>query len=224
MTCRTAVLASSVDHELAHDMRRMNCDGPCNKQGGDCPPWCSMYTCTQDPCKACNGQQLGCYPSPPPPPPPTPPFWPRRPPMPPPSPTPPWFPAAERAPPINFEARGDGHLYADGQRFFVKGVCWFGSENRAGPPLGLDKHPIAWYMSFLQQHEFNAIRFLFNHQMILQSTRLDPPNTAVYGADAPWEAPELEGLGYLESFLRLAEVWPPEALTQRPCTPPTGYL
>ena len=61
-------------------------------------------------------------------------------------------------------------------------------------------------MSFLQEHKFNAIRFLFNHQTILDDARLEPPNTAVYGADAPWEAPELEDYKYLDMFLRLAEV------------------
>lgn len=51
-------------------------------------------------------------------------------------------------------------IYANGQRLHIKGVNWFGSEGRAGPPLGLDKHEIAWYMRFLRAHNFNAIRFL----------------------------------------------------------------
>lgn len=129
---------------------------------------------------------------------------PRAPPLPPPSPTPPWAPRAARVAPIDFQAR-DGLLYADGTPFFVKGVTWFGSENRAAPPLGLDKHPMAWYYDFLREHDFNAVRFLFNHQMILDGARLDPPNTAIYGLDAPWESPELAHLGYLEAFVRLAE-------------------
>ena len=32
-------------------------------------------------------------------------------------------------------------LYANGVRLHIKGVNWFGSEGRSGPPLGLDKHP-----------------------------------------------------------------------------------
>ncbi len=107
-------------------------------------------------------------------------------------------------PPIDFQAR-DGLLFADGEPFYVKGAAWFGSENRAAPPLGLDKHPMAWYYDFLRRHDFNAVRFLFNHQMILEGTRLDPPNEAVYGVGAPWESPELAHLGYLEAFVRLAE-------------------
>ena len=83
---------------------------------------------------------------------------------------------------------------------------WVGSEARAGPPLGLDKHPIAWYMEFLREHKFNAIRLLFNHQMIRSDEPLEPPNTAIYGADAPWEAPELEGYTYLEMFEKITDV------------------
>ena len=36
------------------------------------------------------------------------------------------------------------------------GVNWFGSEGRSGPPLGLDKHQIGWYMKFLKDNDFNA--------------------------------------------------------------------
>ena len=38
---------------------------------------------------------------------------------------------------------------------------------------------MAWYMKFLRQHDFNAVRFLFNHQHILEGKRLEPPNTKV---------------------------------------------
>lgn len=99
-----------------------------------------------------------------------------------------------------------GELYANGRRLYIKGVNWFGSEGRAGPPLGLDKHKIGWYMKFLQSHGFNAIRFLFNHQSILDDATLDPPDTVTYGADAPWEAPELTAYKYLDMFAKLAEV------------------
>ena len=35
---------------------------------------------------------------------------------------------------------------------------------------------------------------------------LEPPNEAKYGVGAPWEAPELAHLSYLDMFARLAEV------------------
>lgn len=45
----------------------------------------------------------------------------------------------------------------------------------------------------------------FNHQSILDDATLEPPNTAKYGKNAPWESPELEGFKYLDMFLVLAE-------------------
>lgn len=54
----------------------------------------------------------------------------------------------------------DGKLWVNGEQLHVKGINWFGSEARAGPPLGLDQHDIAFYMNFLKQNGFNAIRFL----------------------------------------------------------------
>ena len=84
------------------------------------------------------------------------------------------------------------------------------AEGRSGPPLGLDKHGIAWYMRFLKDHKFNALRLLFNHQMVLDGAMLDPPNTkwcAEHGvAVCAWEAPELEGYSYIDMFLKLAQV------------------
>ena len=60
-------------------------------------------------------------------------------------------------------------------------------------------------MKFLQDNKFNAIRFLFNHASILNDATLEAPNTEIYGADAPWEAPELENYKYLDMFLKLAQ-------------------
>ena len=61
-------------------------------------------------------------------------------------------------------------------------------------------------MSFLKQNGFNAIRFLFNHETILTDQTLEPPNTAKYGKNAAWEAPELTQYKYIDMFLKLAEV------------------
>ena len=44
--------------------------------------------------------------------------------------------------PLHFEGRGDGLLYAEGLRFHVKGVNWYGSEDRTGAPTGLHKHSV----------------------------------------------------------------------------------
>ena len=82
-----------------------------------------------DGCKSC-GAEIHCPAKPPPPP------------APPPLPhLPPWHWAL---PPefINF-ASHEGVLLANGVPFKIKGVNWFGSEGRSGPPLGLDRHDIA---------------------------------------------------------------------------------
>ena len=61
-------------------------------------------------------------------------------------------------------------------------------------------------MDFLRSNKFNAIRFLFNHDGVLNDRPLEPPNELKYGKGAPWESPELANYKYLDMFLKLAEV------------------
>ena len=70
--------------------------------------------------------------------------------------------------PIDFVAYNK-MLYANGEPFDLKGVNWFGSESRTGPPSGLARHSLGFYLDFLQFHGFNAIRLLFNHQSVLRN-------------------------------------------------------
>ena len=107
---------------------------PCS--GGDkacqrgCASWCSHWTCTKYDCRTC-GKHQGCNDKPPPPP------------TPPPVPAlPPWDLDVE-ANTLNIYGH-NGAMYANGKRLHIKGVNWFGSEGRSGPPLGLDKHHIDW--------------------------------------------------------------------------------
>jgi hypothetical protein len=158
----------------------------------ECSMWCSRWTCKREGCRGC-AEEIGCEAKSPPPP------------SPPPQPMlPPWDASTE--PDTLTVLAHNGKIYANGERLDIKGVNWFGSEGRSGPPLGLDKHKIAWYMDFLRQHKFNAIRFLFNHKTILDDETLEPPNEEVYGKGAAWEAPELENYKYLDMFHKLAEV------------------
>ena len=106
----------------------------------------------------------------------------------------------------NFTARGGvrqidfvakhGRIYANGQLFDLKGVNWFGSESRVGPPGGLNHHTIGWYVDFLARHHFNAIRLLFNHESILADAVVEPSELL--------RAPELRGKTYLTMFQLLA--------------------
>ena len=87
--------------------------------------------------------------------------------------------AAARAPVLDFYGR-DGELYASylgkEQKFSIKGVNWFGSEAYNGPPGGLDRHDVDWYMDFLQRYSFNAIRLLFTHEYVLKNDIVEAPS------------------------------------------------
>ena len=77
---------------------------------------------------------------------------------------------------LDFVGR-NGNIYANAQPFSIKGVNWFGSEAYCGPPNGLEKHGITWYLDFLQRHNFNAIRLLFNHEHILKNDIVAAPQS-----------------------------------------------
>ena len=86
-----------------------------------CSMWCSRWTCKKEGCEGCD-EKIGCDPHSPPPP------------SPPPLPAlPPWD-AQGVSGALNVFAH-EGKLYANGVRLHIKGVNWFGSEGRAGPPV-----------------------------------------------------------------------------------------
>ena len=62
----------------------------------------------------------------------------------------------------------DGSLFVNGVPLSIKGVNWFGSDSYGGPPGGLTEHTIDFYLDFLQEHKFNALRLLFNHQSVMR--------------------------------------------------------
>ncbi|KAL1508347.1 hypothetical protein AB1Y20_004457 [Prymnesium parvum] len=63
--------------------------------------------------------------------------------------------------PLDFYGK-DGVLYANGHRFHILGINWFGSEGDIQMPEGLGYRPIGEYIDFLADHRFNALRLLFN--------------------------------------------------------------
>ena len=180
-----ALIAAGAGDQVQHPGYRDNCAA-----------WCNKWNCNRPFCSSC-GSDIGCPDKPPPPAPP---------PRPPPQPSLPPFDYDRISPgALHFEGK-DGQLYANDAIFNLKGANWFGSEGRAGPPLGLDKHSISWYMEWLKEHNFNAVRLLFNHEMILSDAPLESPDTAKLGENAKWEAPELAHFRYLQMFEALAEV------------------
>ena len=67
---------------------------------------------------------------------------------------------------INF--RGEqGVLMANCKAFSFKGINWYGSEGINGVLEGLNHFSMSHYFDFLREHKFNAMRFLFNHESVL---------------------------------------------------------
>ena len=55
-------------------------------------------------------------------------------------------------------------LYVNGDRLHLKGVNWLGSEGGIPqPPSGLHAHTVEYYLEFLRQNKFNAVRILVRH-------------------------------------------------------------
>ena len=82
--------------------------------------------------------------------------------------------------------------------FSLKGVTWPGLETELTAPLGLDKHSVDHYLSIIQSHGFNAVRFGFDHHRILEG-KITPES------DALAYAPELSLLPYHHMLLTLAK-------------------
>ena len=165
--------------------------GACQKLGyNNCADWCTKWSCARPFCKGC-GSQVGCQDHPPPP---------AVPPHPPPAPVAPSFDYHNIAPGALVFETSEGQILANNEPFNIKGVNWPGSEGRAGPPHGLDKHNISFYMEWMREHSFNAVRLLFNHEMVLDDTLLARTSTG------SWESEELAHLTYLRMFKKIAEV------------------
>jgi hypothetical protein len=98
--------------------------------------------------------------------------------------------------PIDFSAH-EGALWANGKKFYVKGINWYGSEGRTGAPTGLHKHSIDWYIDLLAENGFNALRLLFNHESALHDGPIETVDVRF--------SPQLFGMTYLEMFAEIAD-------------------
>lgn len=105
--------------------------------------------------------------------------------------------------PLEFEAR-NGRLWAGKQGsdsrslkvFNIKGVNWYGSEDRTGAVGGIDYHSMDYYMGFLADHKFNAIRLLFNHESVLRNGPIESHDISM--------SPQLYNVSYLDMFAEIA--------------------
>ena len=77
---------------------------------------------------------------------------------------------------INFRGE-DGSLTANCEPFSFKGLNWYGSEGVNGVLEGLNHFTMSYYFEFMRKHRFNAMRFLFNHQSVLNNAPI--PTTII---------------------------------------------
>ena len=85
----------------------------------------------------------------------------------------------------------------------ISGIVLYGVHRTDG----LDVHPVDWYMSFLEDHKFNSIRFFIQIQGVNQNQRV-PQHVEHWGQtdhDHIKHAPYLEGLTYVGMIKRLAQ-------------------
>ena len=96
----------------------------------------------------------------------------------------------------DFTASG-GTLRMAGQPVVLKGVNWFGAEEPEMAPNGLWAHSMAWYLDFIKQSGFNAIRVPFALDNV-QSNLV--PSVNMISA-----SPELGGLNFLDMLEELVD-------------------
>ena len=72
-----------------------------------------------------------------------------------------------------FQSGPDGFLYANGRRFYIKGVNWWGSETANTVPGGLHRRTMDELLDFIAEQGFNAIRLLLNHHSVLVNGKVN---------------------------------------------------
>ena len=87
--------------------------------------------------------------------------------------------------PVEFYGRNDGKLYANGRVFFIKGVNWYGTEEKSMMLEGLDKRSMADIFDEIVRHAARTARSTTpvrsRDQGSEGSSRLGPGGTQVCG-------------------------------------------
>lgn len=90
-----------------------------------------------------------------------------------------------------------GQLHMSGKPVRLKGVSWFGAEGAGRAPDGLWVHDINFYLSYLAEHGFNALRLPFALDNVLSD---EGPDFDMVRAE-----PELRGMKYVEVLERVVD-------------------
>ena len=72
-----------------------------------------------------------------------------------------------------FQSGPDGFLYANGKRFHIKGINWWGSETANAVPGGLQRRTMDDLLDFISDQGFNAVRLLLNHHAVLVNSKVN---------------------------------------------------
>ena len=89
-----------------------------------------------------------------------------------------------------FQSGPDGFLHANGKRFHLKGINWWGSETANAVPGGLMHRTMDELLDFVSEQGFNAVRLLLNHHSVLVNGKVNQ------GAFDEGMNPELVDLRY----------------------------
>ena len=162
---------------------------------GPCSSWCNEWMCDDSTCLGC-GISNGCT---------------GRDPSPPPAPAPPpWPPENRRRQPAEYWT-AHSRLYtnalggAAASTLDIKGAVWPGMADRVCHLRGADFRPIRWYVQFLRDNGFNAIRLPIAASAV---TTHQPTcvNAARMVSGALQQNKELVELEYVEQIARIVRV------------------
>lgn len=96
--------------------------------------------------------------------------------------------------PPGFQTGSNGYLMANGKRFTIKGINWWGMEGPSRTFGGLKQRSMDGLLDFIAEQGFNAIRVLVNHRGVMINGKI-PASEYDEG-----RTPELVNLRYLDQL------------------------
>ena len=104
-----------------------------------------------------------------------------------------------QATPKCFKAKPNGKLKVNKKRFYIKGANWHGAESETFVPAGLWKQHVNFFLGFLEEHDFNAIRI-----PLARDTVMENPEVSTYTAN-PWIKKGWTSLDVLDYVIKRAQ-------------------
>ena len=99
-----------------------------------------------------------------------------------------------------FQSGPDGFLYANGKRFQLKGINWWGSETANAVPGGLQHRTMDELLDFIAEQGFNAVRLLLNHHSVLVNGKVNQGGKLNHTSGSHlWLTPPLTPLAHTDN-------------------------